>query len=365
MRKPKEIKQLKNNYIYTKFHSKMKTKILLSILAISSFAANAQNDNPYEAFGYKSKVIYETPSSDLFTIINRDTSSLIKAMAFNIEESYVIIIGKNDSVIRKEKVEPNQILRFISIDPHSSKYPSLSPYNFVDNNPITNIDPDGRDIVVTTKQGKELFRLDDGKTKITVVTAKQLYDKGTQWFEPGADNYMPMKSMAKGIETFSELKHFTWNQVAEFAETDRWMTSYTQGGSGDWKKSSEGADGYLMVTIGGKPYWADAIGQIPFAVDNYTDNLEKTGDPAKSRQMTIQKGKEYGEGKLFGGKTDNSNTYDNYFILRGINYASEKYKVGEQGMFGFGDFNLTPTNYSPSNMGTPASKAPDSCPSFK
>lgn len=333
----------------------MKTKILLTILAISSFAANAQNDNPYAVFGHKTNVVYETKLSDLFTIINKDTSSLIKAMAFNIEENYVIIIGKNDSIIKKENIDATQILRFISIDPHSKNYPSLSPYNFVDNNPITNIDPDGRDIIVTTKQGKSLFTLNDGKTAITKVTAADLYKQGTQWFEPQADNYMPMKSMAKGIETFSELKHFTWNQVAEFAETDRWMTSYTQGGSGDWKKSEQGADGFLMVTVGGKPYWADAVGQIPFAVDYYTDQLENTGDPAKSMQMTLQKGKEYGEGKLFGGKTDNSNTYDNYFLLRGAKYGSEKYKAGEKGMFGYGDYELNKTNYSPNNMATPIS----------
>lgn len=70
----------------------MKTKILLTILAISSFAAKAQNDNPYAVFGHKTNVVYETKLSDLFTIINKDTSSLIKAMAFNIEENYVIII---------------------------------------------------------------------------------------------------------------------------------------------------------------------------------------------------------------------------------------------------------------------------------
>ena len=69
MKKPKEIKQLKNNYIYTKFHSIMKTKILLTLLAISSFAANAQNDNPYAIFGHKTNVVYETKVKDFFIIL--------------------------------------------------------------------------------------------------------------------------------------------------------------------------------------------------------------------------------------------------------------------------------------------------------
>jgi len=37
--------------------------------------------------------------------------------------------------------------RFMSIDRQTSKYTSLTPYNFVANNPITNIDPNGEEIV--------------------------------------------------------------------------------------------------------------------------------------------------------------------------------------------------------------------------
>lgn len=157
------------------------------------------------------------------------------------------------------------------------------------------------------------------------MTAKQLYNRGIQWFEPLADNYMPLKSMSKNIESASELKHFTWRQIDAFASEDRWMISYRQKGSGDWKKSKDGADGYLLVTVDGQPYWADAVGQIPFAVDYYTDRLEDGDSKSQAVSATVQKGREYAEGKIFGGTTDNSNSYDNYFILRGALYASEKY----------------------------------------
>ncbi len=49
------------------------------------------------------------------------------------------------------RMQDPQLGRWRTVDPLADKYPSLSPYAFVADNPINLIDPDGRDIVVPNK----------------------------------------------------------------------------------------------------------------------------------------------------------------------------------------------------------------------
>ncbi|MBK7479017.1 MAG: hypothetical protein IPI69_04270 [Bacteroidales bacterium] len=128
---------------------------------------------------------------------------------------------------------------------------------------------------LATNDGKYLFMLMMVMMGVTTMTAKALYDQGTQWFEPEADNYMPLIGTAEGLEGFSEQSTLPGEQIINFSEEDRWMMSYRQGGSGDWKASKEGAAGYFLVTVDGKPYWADAIGKSRSLLIKYRRTNEK------------------------------------------------------------------------------------------
>lgn len=224
-------------------------------------------------------------------------------------------------------------------------FPSRTTHNSL-------IDPHDHTIpdvwIITRNNGDILFALqgDEGKG-FYYCTAQELYDKHqTQWFEPLADHYRELLWFNEKDYVKDAYKIFTWKQVKEFACEDRPSISFARYMPGDWKYSSEGADGYLMVAIEGVPYWADAVGQIPFAVDTYRLKREV--------RSVITIGMDYGGG--LPGTKDIKNEYDNYFVLRGALYAKKMYsfKVETHGLLvPTEDVKETVTNVSPSRLGQP------------
>ena len=119
----------------------MKTQLTLFIFFIC-FISKAQ-DNPYASFGYESKVKYETNISSLLTVHNADTNSIHKKIVFDFQRKFVYYLNENDSILDSDTFDENDILMFMSVDPLTSKYPELSPYQFASNSPIMNIDREG------------------------------------------------------------------------------------------------------------------------------------------------------------------------------------------------------------------------------
>ena len=243
---------------------------------------------------------------------------------------------------------------WLNVDRFAEKYPYSSPYIYCLGNPLIYTDINGDTLNVVNSQGHYLFILDDSQTKHSKITAKDLYKKGIQWFESSADNYMPLLLVNSNIRESDSYKHFTWNDIISFAEIDRTMLSYRSGGSGDWKANGKPGGGYLMVEVEGIPYWTDAIGQIPFALNEYRNIFGRSKNSEIAARETIEIGKQFGNGSLLNlvfPSPDNSNGYDNAMIQRAINWAKKRYKLTPIRMSnGHYEMGVGKTNYSPRNM---------------
>jgi hypothetical protein len=187
--------------------------------------------------------------------------------------------------------------------------------------------------LITRRNGFPLFavRPRQGERQFRTITADKLYSEKIQWFEPLADNYRELiwqhpEDSTLGTEAHSAYKHFTWQQIIDFAIVDRWSINFYSGRSGDWKQSNEGGDGFLMVMVGSAPYWTDGIGQIPFAVDTFKMRCEELGSKEQAITSTIQTGMDWGDGTLLGEK-DKSNSYDNFMVLRGALWGAENHQI--------------------------------------
>ena len=243
----------------------------------------------------------------------------------------------------------------LSTDPMELKYPNISSYAYCVNNPINIVDLKGDTITVISKDNKFLFSLSDGTRTNTKLTTQKLYDKGIQWFAPSADNYMELININPSIKKLNGIKHFSWDDIVQFGEIDRDMFSYRTGGSGDWKADGKPGDGYLLVTVGGFPYWADAIGQIPFALNNYRDNLKAFANHNAAAKETIRIGMKFGSGNILRsilGHSDYSNSYDNEMIRRAVQWSRQRYKI-----IGINQWNrnakISTTNYPPMMLSKP------------
>lgn len=63
---------------------------------------------------------------------------------YDTEQQRIAYIMSSDTLWSEARLEPEVTSRWFSIDPKAHEFYSWSPYNFVYDNPVRFIDPDGR-----------------------------------------------------------------------------------------------------------------------------------------------------------------------------------------------------------------------------
>ncbi|BBN65837.1 MULTISPECIES: hypothetical protein [Pseudomonas] len=198
--------------------------------------------------------------------------------------------------------------------------------------------------VVTRSNGVPLFALRPSSCDkpFRILTAEKLYAEAIQWFEPLADKYKELiwinaKSRFEGSEVYSAYKHHTWQSIIDFAIVDRSSVMFYNHLPGDWKRQSDGGDGYLLTLVEGSPYWTDGIGQIPFAVDTFRMYWQEALEIDTAVRKTGVTGLNWADGSLGGSDKGSENVYDNFMIIRACLWASENFVLVPKGVNSVGE----------------------------
>lgn len=126
----------------------MKKLIATILVCVMALISRAQ-DNPYEIFGYKPKAEYKDNPLDIYRVTNANKNSKVKYLTLNREKKEIRLLGDRDSIIKVITYTDEDLLRWVSVDPKAEKYPQLSLYTYVNDNPMNNIDPNGKEIIGT------------------------------------------------------------------------------------------------------------------------------------------------------------------------------------------------------------------------
>jgi RHS repeat-associated protein len=115
---------------------------------------------------------------------------------FNGMEKDDEVKGSGNSYDFGARMYDSRIGRWLSIDPLEAKYPNLSPYNFVADNPILFVDPDGKKIIIPYRE--------NGVDKEYEYTGGNFY-LGTNQFVQNAIAAMEVARVNGGEETLMKL----------------------------------------------------------------------------------------------------------------------------------------------------------------
>ncbi|HMQ49495.1 MAG TPA: RHS repeat-associated core domain-containing protein [Saprospiraceae bacterium] len=108
--------------------------------------AQKENLSPYAIFGDSSVVLLteaERVGKQFIEIINSDKFSKVRKIEIHQKTGIVKFIDKNGVVVNEMILEPETVTRFLSVDPMAEERSWVSPYNYVQNNPLNRIDPTG------------------------------------------------------------------------------------------------------------------------------------------------------------------------------------------------------------------------------
>lgn len=133
-----------------KMNNPMKHTTLFFSIVASCFITIVSAQKPFKEIGKDNEVDILTVSNGRYVEYFADEKlRQIGSVMFNTETHKIeYFIPQDDTAHQKVIARTKEASRWMSIDPLASKYPGISPYTFVLDNPILFVDPDGRDVYI-------------------------------------------------------------------------------------------------------------------------------------------------------------------------------------------------------------------------
>ncbi len=181
---------------------------IFALLIAALIQLNAQN--PYAALGIEEKVLhYDDGHKEMFDL---DSVKAIGYAVYSPETGLLTLYDLKDSLVAVQKIDPAKMARFLSVDPITSQYPELTPYQFASNTPIMAIDLDG----LEKEEVVQAFGwAGDQVAKLTVEVAGGVYGLFTNPRQAVSNIWGSLKQTSADVGTiFGTAGSIVYNQVS-------------------------------------------------------------------------------------------------------------------------------------------------------
>jgi len=172
---------------------------------------NIQAGNPFKKFGYTPKIATLSKGKYL-EFHDLDSIVPIGSVMYNVNTQKIVSFKQVDTLgVSEATLEPEVISRWFSPDPLAEEFPSWSPYNFVENNPIIYVDPDGlapMTVIGADKQSQKNIRnqLPASSQKYVKFDANGVLDKNLlaqgAKAHSSSGNYQRLLHLAQSEDTY-------------------------------------------------------------------------------------------------------------------------------------------------------------------